>query len=79
MLFRSMAGLVLGGVNMAKNTEQPKRNGKETVSDDEIWSAIRYLDPEMKKTGHNIAVTITLIVIFSIYLVCIVLLHLRGL
>ena len=64
---------------MAKNIEQTKRNSQETVSDDKIWSAIRYLDPEMKKTGHNIAVTITLIVIFSIYLVCIVLLHLRGL
>jgi hypothetical protein len=64
---------------MAKNTEQKKRNGEETVSDDEVWSAIRYLDPEMKETRNNIAVTITLIAIFSIFLACVVLLHLRGL
>jgi hypothetical protein len=73
-----MTGRVLGGLNMAKNTERKKRNGEETVSDDEIWSAIRYLDPETQETGHNIAVTITLIAIFSICLACIVL-HLRGL
>jgi hypothetical protein len=64
---------------MAKNTEQKKRNGEETVSDDEVWSAIRYLDPEMKETRNNIAVTITLIAISSIFLACVVLLHLRGL
>ena len=69
---------VLEGFNMAKNTEQKKRNGEETVSDDEIWSAIRYLEPETKETGHNIAVTITLIAIFAICLACIVF-HLRGL
>ena len=63
---------------MAKNTEQQKRNDEETVSDDEIWSAIRYLDPETKETVHNIAVTITLIAVFSICLACIVF-HLRGL
>ena len=71
-------GRVLGGLNMAKNTEQQKRNDEETVSDDEIWSAIRYLDPETKETVHNIAVTITLIAVFSICLACIVF-HLRGL
>ena len=63
---------------MAKNTEQKKRNGEDTVSDDQIWTAIRYLDPETKETRHNIAVTITLIAIFSICLACIVF-HLRGL
>jgi NAD(P)-dependent dehydrogenase (short-subunit alcohol dehydrogenase family) len=52
--------------------------GEETVSDHEIWSAIRYLDPETKETGHNIAVTITLIAIFSVCLACIVF-YLRGL
>jgi hypothetical protein len=74
-----MTGRVLGGLNMANAEQKKKRNAKGTVSDDEVWSAIGYLDPEMKETGHNIAVTITLIAIFSICLACIVLLHLRGL
>ena len=64
---------------MAKNTEQKKRNGEETVSDDEIWTAIRYLDPETTETEHNLAVTITQSAIFSICLACWVVFHLRGL
>jgi hypothetical protein len=63
---------------MAKNTEQKKRNGEKTVSNDEIWSAIRYLDPEAKETGHDVEVTLTLIAIFWICLACFGF-HLRGL
>jgi hypothetical protein len=60
-----------------KNTEQKKKNDEETVSDQEIWSPIRYLDPDTKTKATNIAVTITLSAIFSC-IVC-VLLHLRRL
>jgi hypothetical protein len=74
-----MTGWLPGGLNMAKNTEQKKRNGEETVSDDEIWTAIRYLYPETTETGHNLAVTITLIAIFSICLACWIVFHVRGL
>ena len=44
----------------------------------EIWSTIRYLDPDAHTMASNIAVVVTLIAIFSIWLACIVL-HLRGL
>jgi hypothetical protein len=74
-----MTDRVPGGLNMAKNTEQKKGNGEETVSDDEIWTAICYLDPEMTESGNNLAVTITLIAIFSICLACWIVFHLRGL
>jgi len=56
-----------------------KKNDEATVSDQEIWSAIRYLDPETTETEHNLAVTITLIAIFSICLACWIVFHLRGL
>ena len=75
----STTGWVPGGLHMAKNTEQKKRNGEETASDDEIWTAICYLDPEKTETGPNLALTITLIAIFSICLACWIVFHLRGL
>jgi hypothetical protein len=57
---------------------QKKDNDEETVSDQEIWPAIRYLDPDTKTKGNDIVAIVTLTAIFSICLACIVL-HLRGL
>jgi len=57
---------------------QKKNNDEETVSNHEIWSTLRYLDPDAHTKASNIAVVVTLIAIFSICLVCIVL-RLRGL
>jgi hypothetical protein len=63
---------------MSRNTE-PKKASDQEISDQDIWLAIRRLDPDAKKDTSNIAVVITLIGLFCI--VCIVwfLLHLRGL
>lgn len=52
---------------------QKKNNDEENVSQQEIWSTIRYLDPDTNAKASNIAVTATLIAIFSICLACIVL------
>jgi hypothetical protein len=57
---------------------QKKNNDEETVSDHEIWSTLRYRDPDAQTKASNIEVVVTLIAIFSICLVCIVL-RLRGL
>ncbi len=57
---------------------QKKDNDEETVSDQEIWSAISYIDPGTKTKSSNIMAIVTLTAIFSICLACIVL-HLRGL
>jgi hypothetical protein len=62
-----------------KNTEQKKKNDEETVSDQEIWSTIRYLDRDTKTKASNIAVAITSLAIFSIVCIVCVLLLLRGL
>lgn len=58
--------------------QQKKNNDEENVSEQEIWSTIRYLDPDTNAKASNIAVTAALIAIFSICLACIVL-HLCGL
>jgi hypothetical protein len=50
-----------------------KNNDEENVSEQEIWSTIRYLDPDTQAKGSNIAVIVTLIAIFSICRACIVL------
>ena len=64
---------------MARNTEQKKASDQETISDQEIWSSIRYLDPDAKKDTSDIAVFITLIDLFCIVCIVCVLLHLSGL
>jgi hypothetical protein len=58
--------------------QQKKVNDEETVSDQEIWSTIRYLDPDTKTKASDIVAIVTLTVIFSICLACVVL-HLYGL
>jgi len=57
---------------------EKKNNDEENISEQEIWSTIRYLDRDTKAKASNIAATVTLIAIFSICLACIVL-HLCGL
>jgi hypothetical protein len=63
---------------MARNTEQKKASDQETISDQEIWPAIRYLDPDAKKDTSDIAVVITLAGLLCIVCIVCVLLHLRG-
>lgn len=63
---------------MRRNTEETKRTD-ETISDHEIWSAIRYLDPETETKASKIAVASTIFAIFSIICMVCILLHLRGL
>jgi hypothetical protein len=39
---------------------QKKDNDEETVSDQEIWLAIRYLDPDTKSEVNDIVAIVTL-------------------
>ena len=60
---------------MARNTEQKKAMDPETISDQEIWPAIRYLDPDAEpdadKDTSNIAVVITLLgLVCIVWIVC---------
>ena len=40
---------------------QKKNNDEESVSEQEIWSTIRYLDPDTKAEASNVAATVTFI------------------
>jgi putative exporter of polyketide antibiotics len=64
---------------MARNTEQKKVSDPETVSDQEIWQAIRRLDPDAEKDRSDIAGIIALISLLCTIFIVGVLLHLRGL
>lgn len=64
---------------MEKNTEHTKAKDEETVSDQEILWAIRYLDPDLKDKATDGGVVITLLAIFAIICVVVAVLHSRGL
>ena len=51
---------------MPRNNEQKEANHSEIISDREIWSAIRYLDPELGQGESDVAVAIVVLAIASI-------------
>ena len=62
---------------MSRNNEQKEANDSEIISDREVWSAIRYLDPESEsdRRKSDIAVAIAVLAIVCMYCVIIVYLH----
>jgi hypothetical protein len=64
-----------------RGNEQEEANDIEIISDREVWSAIRYLDPESESDRRqgDIAAAIALMAIVCIVGMVIALLHLRGL
>ncbi len=59
------------------NNEQKEANDREIISDGEVWSAIRYLDPESDHRECDIAVAIAVLAIVAI--VCMVIVFLQRL
>jgi hypothetical protein len=51
---------------MPRNNEQKEANHSEIISDREIWTAIRYLDPELDQRENDVAVAIVVLAIASI-------------
>jgi len=64
---------------MPRHSEQKEANDSEIISDSEIWSAIRYLDPESDHRECDIAATVALVAAICIVCMVVVLFHLRGL
>ena len=64
---------------MPRNNEQKEANDSEIISDREIWSAIRYLDPESNLRECDIAATVALVAVICIVCMVVVLFHFRGL
>jgi hypothetical protein len=51
---------------MPRNNEQKEANHNEIISDREIWSSIRYLDPELDERESDVAIAIVVLAIASI-------------
>jgi hypothetical protein len=55
---------------MKHNIERKNANDKETLSDQEIWRAIRYLDPDGSGKASDREFLISLLAVF--YVICVV-------
>jgi hypothetical protein len=64
---------------MPRHNEHKEANDSEIISDGEIWSAIRYLDPESDHKECDIAATVAVLALVLMFGIVIVMLHLRGL
>jgi hypothetical protein len=64
---------------MEKNTEHKKAGDEETLSAQEIWWTIRYLDPDLKDTATDGGVIVTLLALFAIVCIVVAVLYGRGL
>ena len=60
---------------MPGNNEQKEANRSEIISDREIWSAIRYLDPDLDQTESDVAVAIVVLAIACILGMVILFVH----
>ena len=60
---------------MRRNNEQKEANDSEIISEREVWSAIRYLDPESNHRESDIAAAIAVLAIVSIVCLVMVFLH----
>ena len=64
---------------MARHNEQKEANDSGIISDREICSAIRYLDPESALRECNIAAVVAVVALISIVCIVVFLFHFRGL
>jgi hypothetical protein len=71
--------LTLWRFDMEKNAEHKKEKDEETLSDEEVWWTIRYLDPDVKDKADDGGVIITLLALFAIICVVVAVLYSRGL
>jgi hypothetical protein len=60
---------------MPRNNEQKEAHHSEIISDRGIWSAIRYLDPELDHSESDVAVAIFVLAIASILGMVILFVH----
>jgi hypothetical protein len=64
---------------MARHNEQKEANDSEIISDREVSSAIRYLDPESDHRDCDIAAAVAVVALICIVCIVAVLFHFRGL
>jgi hypothetical protein len=64
---------------MAKQNWQQRTAESESISDQEIWFAIRYLDPEISRHPSSVIAFVALFAVIVVLAAICVSLHLRGL
>jgi hypothetical protein len=60
---------------MARHNEHKEANDSEIISDGEVWSAIRYLDPELDHRDNDVTVAIVVLAIASVLSMIIFFVH----
>ena len=60
---------------MARHNEQKEANDSEIISDGEVWSAIRYLDPELDHRDNDVTIAIVVLAIASVLSMIILFVH----
>jgi hypothetical protein len=64
---------------MARHNEQKEANDSEIISDREVCSAIRYLDPESALRECDVAAVVAVVALICIFCIVALLFHFRGL
>ncbi len=64
---------------MPRNNEQKDGNDSEVISDREVWSAIRYLDPESESDRRKSDIAAAIAVLAIVCMLCVVIVYLHEL
>ena len=64
---------------MARGNKQKEANDSEIISDLEVWSAIRYLDPESESDRRKSNIAAAIAVLSIVFMLCAVLVFLHEL
>ena len=65
--------------NVLRDNEQKEANDSEIISDREVWSAIRYLDPESESDRRKGNIVAAIAVLAIICMLCTVIVYLQEL
>jgi len=60
-----------------RNNEQKDGNDSEVISDREVWSAIRYLDPESESDRRKSDIAAAIAVLAIVCMLCVVIVYLH--
>lgn len=64
---------------MPRNKEQKDGNDSEVISDREVWSAIRYLDPDSESDRRKSDIAAAIAVLAIVCMLCVVIVYLHEL
>jgi len=74
-----LAGELVVEVQVPRGKEQREANHSEIISDREVWSAIRYLDPESESDRRQGDIAAAVAVLSIVCLLCAIIVYLHEL